>query len=466
MRTIRIFLLLLVTVSWSACSQQVNDADSVWQSLPDVIQKITRPVFPEYQISITEFGAVGDGKTNCTEAFRKAIQNVADSGGGTVVVPRGIFLTGAIHLQSNINLNLAENSIIKFSIDPDKYLPAVYSRWEGVECMNYSPLIYAYGQENIAITGKGTLDGQGSDSGWWSWKGKKEYGWQEGMPEQKSDRDRLFEMAENNIPPSERIFGKGHFLRPNFFQPYKCNNVLVEGVTFKNSPMWFLHPVLCENVSFINVNVEGLGPNNDGCDPESSINVLIQGCTFNTGDDCIAIKSGRNSDGRRINVPSENIIIKDCKMKEGHGGVVLGSETSGSIRNIFAENCQMSSPNLDRAIRIKTNAVRGGTIENIYIRNINVGVVKEAVFKINFYYEEGDEGSFIPTVRNLFLRNIRSEKSRYAIWIKAFANSPAQNIRIDNCIFNNVLDANVIENVTDLMTDSVLINNTEWKFNN
>jgi len=463
MRRIKLYLLLLFTVSGNTCSQNIDTADGIWSSLPSIIQSITKPDFPNYQNSITDFGAKGDGITDCTEAFRKAIDNCADKGGGSVLVPEGIFLTGTIHLRSNINLHLADNSIIRFLTDPQKYLPVVFTRWEGVECMNYSPLIYAYGQENIAITGHGILDGQGSDSSWWSWKGNKKFGWQENMPEQNTDRNKLFEMAENNIPPSERIFGAGHFLRPNFFQPYKCKNVLVEGITFKNSPMWFLHPVLCKNVSFINVTVEGPGPNNDGCDPESSGNVLIEGCNFNTGDDCIAIKSGRNNDGRRVNVPSENIIIRNCKMKDGHGGVVIGSETSGSIRNIFAEDCVMSSPNLDRAIRIKTNAVRGGIIENVYIRNITVGEVKEAVVQINFYYEEGEKGSFIPTVRNVFIRHITSEKSKYAVWIKAFEKSPAENIQIRDCTFNNVADENLIENVMDLKTESVMINNKKWE---
>ena len=201
--------------------------------------------------------------------------------------------------------------------------------------MNYSPLIYAYEEENIAVTGKGILDGQGSNENWWNWKGNKNSGWTEGTPNQKDDRDKLFKLAENNVPPEERVFGDGHYLRPNFVQPYKCKNVLIEGVTFKNSPMWFIHPVLCENVSIKDVTVEGLGPNNDGCDPESSKNVLIKNCYFNTGDDCIAIKSGRNNDGRRINVPSENIIIQNCHMKEGHGGVVIGSEISGGVKNVF-----------------------------------------------------------------------------------------------------------------------------------
>jgi polygalacturonase len=323
-------------------------------------------------------------------------------------------------------------------------------------------LIYAFGEENIAVTGSGILDGQGSNENWWSWKGNKEEGWSEGMTNQKKDRDQLFQMAENNVPPEERIFGDGHYLRPNFVQPYKCKNILIEGVTFKDSPMWFIHPVLCENVTVKNVRVEGLGPNNDGCNPESSKNVLIENCYFDTGDDCIAIKSGRNNDGRRINVPSENIVIQNCTMKEGHGGVVIGSEISGGVRNVYAEDCSMSSPNLDRAIRIKTNAVRGGVIENLYFKNITVGEVKEAVIKIDFYYEEGDKGNFLPVVRNLNVANLTSEKSEFAIWIKAFENSPVENIKLDNCIFKNVEKENVIENVGSIEKNLVIINNKEF----
>lgn len=447
-------IIFLVTIS---CAQSSYISDG-WDKLEEILDQIVEPSFPEKVHNITLYGAIGDGVTDCSDAFKKAINECNKSSGGMVMVPEGTFLTGPIYLKSNVNLYISENATVKFSNDKSKYLPVVFTRWEGVECMNYSPLIYAYGEENIAITGKGILDGQGSNENWWSWKGNKEDGWADGLPNQKKDRDLLFKMAEENIPPEKRIFGDGHYLRPNFFQPYKCKNILIEGVTFKDSPMWFIHPVLCENVIIKNVTVEGLGPNNDGCNPESSKNVLIQDCYFNTGDDCIAIKSGRNNDGRRVNVPSENIVIQNCMMKEGHGGVVIGSEISGGVKNVFAENCSMNSPNLDRAIRIKTNAVRGGVIENLYVRNITVGEVKEAVIKINFHYEEGDKGTFLPVVRNLNISNITSEKSEYAFWIKAFENSPVNSIKVENCNFKNVEKENVIEYVESMKMDSVIIN--------
>jgi polygalacturonase len=427
--------------------QEGNPKSAGWESVPSILKRIAPPQFPKRDFDITNEGAVGNGVMDCTEAFAKAIARCNKSGGGRVVVPDGVFLTGAIHLKSNVNLHLVRGATIKFSTDPKKYLPVVFARWEGVECMNYSPLIYAFKQKNIAVTGEGILDGQGSETAWWNWKGNQQF---PGAQNQGAARKKLLEMAEKGVPVSQRIFGEGSFLRPNFFVPYRCTNVLVEGVTFKNSPMWFLHPVLCKNVSVIGVTTDGQGPNNDGCDPESCTDVLIKSCFFNTGDDCIAIKSGRNTDGRRLNVPSQNIIIQGCTMRNGHGGVVLGSEVSGSVRNVFAEDCKMDSPNLDRVLRIKTNSVRGGVIENIFMRNVKVGQVAEAVVKIDYYYEEGDAGKFTPVVRNVNVQNVECNKSQFGVWIRAYDRSPATNVSLENCTFTDVTEANVLENVKNL----------------
>jgi polygalacturonase len=414
---------------------------------------------PQIDFDVTRFGAVGDGKTDCSEAFKEAINKCNTDGGGRVVVPKGIYLTGAIHLKSNVNLYVSKEATIKFNTDPKIYLPVVFVRWEGVECMNYSPLIYAYERENIAVTGEGVLDGQGANDKWWSWKGKEEAGWVAGMPNQNAARKKLFELGEKGVPVAERIFGHGFYLRPNFFEPYKCKNVLVQGVKFKDSPMWFLNPVLCKNVSIIGVSIDGLGPNNDGCDPESCTDVLIKNCYFNTGDDCIAIKSGRNNDGRRVNVPCSNIIVQGCRMKNGHGGVSIGSELSGGIRNVYAENDTMDSPNLERMLRIKTNSIRGGVVENVYFRNIKVEQVADAVLQIDFYYEEGDAGSFTPLVQNVELKKIESGKSKFAVWIRAYDRSPATNVHFENCTFTNVARPNVLENVKDLSMINVRIMN-------
>jgi polygalacturonase len=257
-------------------------------------------------------------------------------------------------------------------------------------------------------------------------------------------------MGEENVPIHERPFGAGHYLRPNFVQPYRCRNVLIEGVTFTNSPMWILHPVLCENVTIRGVTVESHGPNSDGCDPESCRDVLIEGCTFNTGDDCIAIKSGRNADGRRIGVPSENIVIRGCTMKDGHGGVVLGSEMSGGIRNVFVEDCTMDSPNLDRAIRLKSNSLRGGYLENLFVRNIRVGQVKEAVIRINLQYDK-DRGQHFPRVRSISIENVTSEKSGRPFYFVGLEDAKIENVRIENCTFKNAARPSVFEHVDQLV---------------
>ena len=438
-------------------AQQTAPISPGWDAMEAILKRIVPPTFPQKKFDVVHFGAVADGTTDCSAAFQKAVEKCHDAGGGIVVVPQGVFLTGPITLKSNVNLYLSKGATIRFSTDPKKYLPPVYVRWEGIECMNYSPLIYAYGQENIAITGEGVLDGRGSNETWWNWKGKKEYGWVEGKPDQNDARKKLGEMGEEEIPVKERIFGDGSYLRPNFFEPYRCTNVLVEGVKFINSPMWFLNPVLCSNVTVIGVTTEGRGPNNDGCDPESCTNVLIKNCTFDNGDDCIAIKSGRNRDGRRVNVPCTNIVVQGCRMKDGHGGISLGSECSGGIAQVYAEQDTMDSPNLERMLRIKTNSIRGGIIENIFFRNIKIGQVADAVMQIDFYYEEGDAGKFTPVVRNIELRNIESEKSKLGIWIKAYDRSPVSNVRIEHCTFNHVAQPNVIENVQDLSLIDVTV---------
>ena len=432
--------------------------DDAWAQVPEILRRIKPPVFPNKDFNIARFGAKGDGVTDCTEAFRKAIAACHQAGGGRVVVPPGTFLTGAIHLKSNVNLHVSKEATIKFSRDPRKFLPVVFTRWEGVELMNYSPFIYAFEQQNIAITGEGTIDGQANCEHWWPWKGRTECGWKKGEPEQSKARNKLFEMGERGVPVSQRVFGEGHYLRPQFIQPYRCQNVLIEGVTLKDSPMWEINPVLCRNTIVQKVKIISHGPNNDGCDPESCTNVLIKDCSFDTGDDCIAIKSGRNEDGRRINVPCENLIIQGCEMKDGHGGVTIGSEISGGVRNVFAENCRMDSPHLERALRFKNNAMRGGLLEHIYMRDVEIGQVSDSVVSIDFHYEEGAAGKFTPVVRHVGVRNVRSQKSKYALYLRGFERAPITDIRLENCVFNGVAKPNVLEHVQNLAMRNVRIN--------
>lgn len=451
---IKLVCLIIFSTAVVSCAQEVN-----WDYADKVLENIIAPTFNNKDYNILSYGAKGDGVYECTEAINKAIDDCSKNGGGRVIVPEGTYLTGAIYLKSNVNLHIKKNAILKFSTDKTKYLPLVLTRYEGVECMNYSPLIYSYKEKNIAVTGEGILDGQGSNENWWFWKGKEEYGWKAGMPNQDESRNRLFEWNDKQTPVEERILGENGYLRPVFIQFYNCENILISGVKLLNSPMWFLNPVLSKNISIIGLHIEGLGPNNDGCNPESCENVLIKDCFFNTGDDCIAIKSGRNNDGRRIGIPSSNIIVKNCKMEEGHGGIVMGSEISGGVRNVFVEDCEMSSPNLDRAVRIKTNSCRGGFIENIFVRNVKVGEVKEAVLKINFYYEEGDKGDFTPTAKNIVLENVTSEKSKYAIWVKAYERAKVEGLIIKDSKFNSVESGSILEGLNNPKFENCFINN-------
>ena len=408
-----------------------------WAQVPEILARIVPPVFADRDFVITRYGGKADVRTDNTEAFRKAIEACHAAGGGRVVVPAGTFLTGPIHLKSNVNLHVTNDAVISFLTHSYKYMPMVFTRFEGTECWNYSPPVYAFEQENIAITGSGTLDSNADYTNWWFWKGA----------EQKPDVDALVAQAENNVPVEERRYGSGHHLRPNMIQMYRCKNILIEGVTIKNSPMWHIHPVLSENITVRNVTVIGHGPNNDGCNPESCRDVLIENCYFDTGDDCIAIKSGRNADGRRVNVASENIIIRNCTMKDGHGGVVIGSEISGSARNIFAEDCVMDSPNLDRGLRLKTNSVRGGVIENIFMRNVTMRQVREAALLIDFHYQEGDTGKFDPIVRNIFMNNVRCIKSKYPWLVRGYERSPIRNVVLTDCVFETMEQEGIAEAV-------------------
>lgn len=438
-----------------------QDADP-WQSeMPKILARIKPPKFAKRDFVITRFGARANDGSSSTEAFKKAITACNKAGGGRVVVPAGTFVTGPIHLKSNVNLHVSGGATIKFSQNTKDYLPLVVSRWEGVELMNYSPFIYAFEQTNIAITGEGTLDGQSNVDAWWPWNGRDRYGWKQGSPNQRPDRSALLQMAEKGVPVKDRIFGEGHYLRPQFIQPYRCKNVLIEGVTVINSPMWELHPVLCTNVIIRRVKINSHGPNNDGCDPESCTDVLIEDCDFDTGDDCIAIKSGRNADGRRLNSPTQNIIVRGCRMKDGHGGITVGSEISGGVRNLFAENCKLDSPNLDHALRVKNNAMRGGLLENFHFRNIQVGQVAHAVITIDFNYEEGAKGSFTPVVRNYSVDGLVSSRSKFALDVQGLTGAPIYDLRLKNCTFDNVAQGNVVKNVNNATLTNVKLNGKE-----
>jgi polygalacturonase len=432
-----------------------------WAMAAAIVARIRAPVFPDRDFPIIRYGARGDGRTDDGRAIAAAIAACAAAGGGRVVVPAGTFLTGAIRLRSNVNLHLAEGSVLRFSTNPADY-PLVHTRWEGMELINYSPLVYAYRERNVAVTGSGTLDGQSDSAHWWSWKGKWggtiDHGWREGMPNQLAARNRLLAMVEANVPLARRVFGDGFYLRPAFIQPYGCENVLIEGVRLRGAPFWQVHPVLCRNVTVRGLDIYGHGPNNDGCDPESCRDVLIEDTSFDTGDDCIAIKAGRNGQGRAIRVPSENIVVRNCRMKEGHGGIVIGSEISAGVRNVFGEKCRMDSPELWYALRFKNNAMRGGVLENFHFRDIEVGTVGRAAITCDFNYEEGPNGPFKPVLRDVTVERLNVANCAMVLDAQGFPNAPVERLTISDSRFGGVSRPSIVKNVEGLKLENVRVN--------
>ena len=454
----------IIALLFLSCGKQVfgTSESDPWKNMESIVKNIPQTHFSDNTYSIKDFGAVADGKTSNTLAFEKAIKECAKNGGGKVVVPNGKYLTGPIHLESNVNLHLEDQAEILFSTNSKEY-PLVHTSWEGTELMNYSPLIYAKNKTNVAITGKGTLNGQADSSNWWIWSGGKNYGWKKGIPSQNDPENRqvLIDMAEKGVPVAERIFGEGRYLRPSFVEFFECNTVLIKDVKIINAPFWILHPIKTNNMIIDGVTVNSHGPNNDGCDPEYSQNIIIRNCTFNTGDDCIAIKSGRDADGRRVGIPSKNIIVQNCKMIDGHGGVVIGSEISAGVNNVFVENCVMDSPNLDRAIRIKTNSKRGGIIEDVFVRNLEVGTVKECVLKLNMFYNVygSQTGNFIPTIRNINLENVTVKNGgKYSVWAEGYKESPVENITLKNVKIEKVDSLYLLKNVKNINFINTYIN--------
>ena len=442
------------------------------QTYRQIEQSIAVPQISGGDYLITKFGA----KTTATaavnqKAIQKAIDKCSKKGGGRVIVPAGQrFLTGAIELKSGVNLVVEEGAVLEFAFLPELY-PIVETSWEGLECFNLSPCVYAFKAHDIALTGKGTIDGGGSNETWWPWCGSSRFGAKEGgIAQNNGARARLLNAGEDGIPmydaqgrrTAERTFGPQDGLRPQLVNFNKCERILMEDVTLLRSPFWVIHPLHSTDITVRRVKMINDGPNGDGCDPECCDRVLIEDCFFNTGDDCIAIKSGRNRDGRERAMPSQNIIIRRCEMKNGHGGVVIGSEISGGAKNIFAHDCVMDSPNLDRVLRIKTNSCRGGIIEHIYVKDIKVGQCGESVLKINLDYEHNElcnRGNY-PTVRNVLMENVTCQKSKYGVLIIGLDNHTyVYDIDVRNCHFNGVQQGNSIKGKTrDVRYDRLFIN--------
>lgn len=391
---------------------------------------------------ITDFGATLGDNTRNTEAIRKAIIAANRAGRGIVVVPRGEWLTGPVHLLSNVNLHLEPDAVLLFSEQPSDYLPAVRSSWEGLECYNYSPLIYAYQCENVAVSGEGTI------------RAKMDI-WKRWFERPKPHLDalvRLNFMAVLGRPVAERQLAVGESnLRPQFIQFNRCANVLVEDVHIKDSPFWTIHPLLCKNVVIRRVQIEAHGVNNDGVDPEMSQNVLIEDCVFDQGDDAIAIKAGRDQDAWRIGVPCRNVVMRRCRVKQAHELVAIGSELSAGIENVFVHDCTIDAAshgdraNVRNILFVKTNERRGGYVRNIHVSNISAGRIEEGVLNVDtdvLYQWRTLAPTYerrLTSIDGLFVGNVRVDEAAFITSIKGQAEMPVRRVRVDRISANKVL---------------------------
>lgn len=391
------------------------------ESLPFDTPPLETPVFSDRIFDVRDFGAVDDGTTANTQAFARAVETCYEAGGGVVQIPAGTWLSGPIHLRSNVNLRLERDALVRFSRDFADYVPVVFTRWEGVECHNYSPLIYARDCENVAVTGEGTFDGQGQ--AWWHWKKL-----------QQAAAKTLYDAESEGVPVEKRVFGtEKAALRPQFLQTIGCRNVLIERVTFLNGPMWTVHPVYCENVLVRGITVRSEGPNTDGLNPDSCRNVLVEGCSFHTGDDCIAINSGMNEDGWRVGRSCENIVIRNCTMSEGHGAVAIGSGMSGGVRNVYVRNCHVTGG--EQGIRLKSMRGRGGVIENVRFENIHMTGLRQEAIVLNMFYGSSTAASRSvapPAFRNIRIRNVTCDRAGAAVVMRGLPERPIEHVVLED----------------------------------
>ncbi|QPH40248.1 glycoside hydrolase family 28 protein [Pedobacter endophyticus] len=376
--------------------------------------------------NVLKYGAKNDSSKLATTAIKNAIEAASKAGGGTVYFPAGKYLTGAIHLKSNITIFIDAGAELHFSDNFDDYLPMVKSRYEGVDVTSFSPLFYAYKAENISIIGRGIIDGHGKK--WWDFV----EGYKEGQA--RSKWQTMFDGLNKDIllPDDPKQMKRG-FMRPPFIQTMFCKNVLIDGITIRNSPFWTVNPEFCENVKVHAVTINNPhSPNTDGINPESCKNVHISDCHISVGDDCITIKSGKDVPGRKMGVPAENYVITNCTMLSGHGGVVIGSEMSGDVRKITISNCVFDGT--DRGIRIKTARGRGGVVEEIRVSNIimkNIGL-QAIVLDMQYAKTEVEPVSErTPKFRNIHLSNITGQVNQ-AGYINGLEEMPVENITFND----------------------------------
>lgn len=443
--------LIFFAIVWMmtiACQTQQVSYNRIVENTPWGVQIFDEPIFPTASFLITDFGAKPDPGYNNQAAIQAAIEACHHKGGGTVVIPGGKWETSYLELRSNVNLSLAKDAVLFFSDDIDLYNVPTFTRWEGIECMNYHPLLYAKDAQNIGITGAGRIDGNGKN--WWAF----------GKGHQIETLTNLYDQVQSGVPPEERnclAYAPTSYLRPSLIQAINCKNVLVEGIEVGSGPMWTIHFIYCENVIARNLKVITNGVNNDGITPDACNGVLIDNCYFSTGDDCIVIKSGLNEDGWRVGKPSENIVIKNCKTNHGHGGVVIGSEMSGGVRNVYAHDCDFS--HTERGLRFKSMKGRGGVIENLWFENIQMDSIIHEAIQINMHYGASSiepRSQEPPVFKNFHFRNIRSSYAETAIRMNGIDDQYIDSISFSDLTMKSRYGV-IITNAQNCILDSVNI---------
>ncbi|MFH6988916.1 glycoside hydrolase family 28 protein [Flavobacterium collinsii] len=432
---------IFLLITWISVAQHTEFPSA---KVDSIVNRIQLPVFPSYQVNVLKLGAKGDSITNNKSVFDKAMALCKKNNGGTIIVPEGIYkINGPIHFVSNVNLKLEKGAKIKFSDTPTDYLPMVLTSWEGTMLYNYSPLIYAFECSNIAITGEGTIDGEGGKI-WKSFKAKEGDG-----------KNRSRDMNHNYVALKDRRFGEGYFLRPQMIQFFNCRNILVENIRIENSPFWCLHLLKSQSITVRGVRYKSLNHNNDGIDPEYAKDVLIENVSFDNGDDNVAIKAGRDHEGRaNLATPSENIVIRNCNFKGLHG-VVIGSEMSAGVQNVFVENCKTTGY-LKRGIYLKTNADRGGFIRNVFVRNIKLDEVEDCLYITANYHGEGR--GFQSDISNISFSNITCNKATASgIVIQGFPDKKVRNISLNNIDIKWAKNAISSENAENVLLNEVVI---------
>jgi len=409
-----------------------------------ILKTIVEPEFRDEVFNVKEYGAVNDGVTDARPFINAAITDCSNAGGTVLVPPGKYYVAGSIIMKSNVNLKIEEGAEILFSSSPKDYTPFVLTVFEGTELFNYSPLVYGYHVSNVAITGKGILNGNATD-GFATWR-----------PQGSPIQDRLRQMGIDRVPVNKRDFGPESTLPPSMIQFFGCSNILIQDIHILDSPYWVIHPVFCTNVTVRGVRITSYNLNNDGCDPEYTRNVLIENSTFNVGDDAIAIKAGRDQDGWRIGQPTENIIIRNCIFNSNCNGLCIGSEMSAGVQNVYMENVVVK--NSLSGVYFKSNPDRGGFIRNVWIRNVTCDSVRTALIRFETNYK-GGRGGFYPTLfENFLIEHVKGDRSGecgfYAVGIAKY---PLKNITLKDITLRKCKIPHILKNTEHVKFENVIL---------